>query len=83
MWCFARILPLLIGDKILEDERWNNFLLLLNIMDYTFAPRIMPSKCSYLGMLIEDYLTDFKELYERRLIPKMHYMVHTPMWIKR
>lgn len=84
MWCLARALPFLIGDKIMEgDRRWENFLQLLSIVDYSFAPVLTHSKAAYLGMMIEDFLTDFKELYDRRIIPKMHYMVHFPSWIKK
>ena len=80
MWCLARALPFLIGDKIIEgDKRWENFLQLLSIVDYSFSPVLT----RYLGMMIEDFLTDFKELYNRRIIPKMHYMVHFPSWIKK
>ena len=84
-WCLARFLPLLIGDLIPEgDERWNNFLLLLQIMEYLFAPRITHDQVAYLELLIETFLEEFVCLYpDRPLTPKMHYLVHTPMWIRR
>ncbi len=83
MWCFARFLPLVIGDLVPDDdEHWCHYAKLLEIIDYVFAPVITPDKASYIGMLIEDFLEEFRELYpERRLIPKMHYMVHIPSWI--
>ena len=85
MWCLGRFLPLLIGHLVPEgDIFWDNFLMLLTIMDYVFAPVTSADKADYVGMLVEDFLTDFKDLYpERRLIPKMHYMIHLPSWMKK
>lgn len=85
MWCLGRFLPLLIGHLVPEDHLfWDNFLQLLTIMDYVFAPCTTADKADFVAMLVEDFLTDFKDLYpERRLIPKMHYMVHLPSFMKR
>ena len=34
--------------------------------------------------MIEDFLYDFRQLYpERRLTPKMHYLIHVPSWMLR
>ena len=39
MWCLARAL---IGDKITEgDKRWENFLQLMSIVDYSLYPYIL------------------------------------------
>ena len=39
MWCLARLLPLMVGDYVNEDDdKWQLFLDLLTIMDYIFAP---------------------------------------------
>ncbi len=66
-WCLARFLPLLIGDLIPEgDERWNNFLLLLQIMEYLFVPRITHDQVAYLELLIETFLEEFVCLYPDR-----------------
>lgn len=85
MWCLGRFLPLLIGSKVPEgDLFWENFLMLLTVMDYVFAPTTTADKADYVTMLVEDFLTEFRDLYpERRLIPKMHYMVHLSSWMKR
>ena len=84
-WCLARFLPLLIGDLVPEDDgKWHNFLVLLKIIEYCFAPVITVDKTTYLELLIEEFLTDFVKHYpERSLIPKMHYLVHVPSWIRR
>lgn len=85
MWCFSRLLPLMIGEKVPhEDDHWKNFLLLLIIQDYVFAPSISPQSILYLKGLINDHHQSFKELYPTcSIIPKMHYMVHYPECIER
>lgn len=83
-WCLARYLPLLVGDLVPRDsEHWENYLQLLTIMDYVFAPTTEEGAITNLGVMIEDFLTDFVYLYDRRLTPKMHYLVHVPTWMLR
>lgn len=85
MWCLGRYLPILIGDKIPEKyPYWENFLSHLEIMGEIFAPITSEDRLDYLAMLIEDFLEDFRVLYqERRLTPKMHYLLHVPTWMRR
>ena len=53
MWCLSRLLSLMIGDRVPEsDPRWKNFLLLLEIIDYVFAPVISPSGVAYIHLII-------------------------------
>ena len=74
----------MIGDLIpFEDEYWEDFLTFLDIMDYVFAPSTTPEKISHIAVLVEDFLTEFSHLYNRPLIPKMHYLVHLPSWMHR
>ena len=84
MWCLGRFLPLLVGHLVPKDDPyWDNLLTLLTIMDYVFAPETTADKADYVSMLVEDFLSDFKDLYpERPLIPKMHYMIHFATWMK-
>jgi len=83
MWCLAQYLPLMIADLVPNNnEHWIHYLKLLEIIDYTFAPVITPDKAAYIQMLVEDFLAEFCDLYpHRRLIPKMHYLVHISSWI--
>lgn len=85
MWCLGRIMPLLVGQLIpVGDRFWENYLMLLTIMDHVFAPATTADKADYMAMLVEDFLEEFCQLYpERRLIPKMHYMVHLASWMKQ
>lgn len=84
-WCLARFFPLLVGDLVQTgDEKWENFLDLLIIMEYAFAPVVTMDKTYYMEVLIEEFLCEFTRLYpERRLVPKMHYLVHVPSWMRR
>ncbi len=63
--------PLLIGDKVpVDDKNWTSFLLLLKICSTALSPICTPDTIAYLRLLIEEKLTDFKQLYpESRLIP--------------
>lgn len=78
------MLPILIGDLVpVGDEHWENFLRLLQIEEIIFAPKTSIQLAAYLAVLTEEYLTGFSELYDRRRIPKQHYMVHYPRQIVR
>ena len=85
MWTLARYLPLVIGDLVPEeDEHWEIFLTLLDILDICLAPKTNEQQASHLTMLIAAHHESFKEAYPHlRLIPKQHYMVHYPEWIRR
>ena len=80
MWLFGRILPLLIGEKVPDDdEKWNLFLNLMEIVDYLFSPKIIEDQAAHLSALISDHHQDFVTLYpDHSIIPKMHFMIHMP-----
>lgn len=84
MWCFIRILPLLIGDKIPTDNNyWHLYLFILNILDIVMAPRISISETFLLQEIIHDHHNLFLFLFpERRLTPKQHFLVHYPRLIR-
>lgn len=85
MWCLSRLLPLMIGEMVSEqDPKWENFLLMLTITDYAFAPVTSEEIIPYLKSLIRDHHEAFKELYPNcPIIPKMHYLIHLPEWLLR
>ena len=80
MWNFATYLPLLIGDKIPEDDpMWECHLLLLEITKYCTAQVTSKASAAYVAALIDQPHRTFKQCYPSRpLTPKMHYMVHFP-----
>ena len=77
MWLLACILPLSIGPE--DDERWSNFLRMLDIVDgILFCPQITEDDAAYLTSLISDHHEEFCHLYPSwSVIPKMHF-AHMP-----
>jgi len=67
-----------------DDEKWEAFLNLLQIVEYIFAPVTTHDKLDYLQILTENYLREFTRLHPSRpLTPKMHYILHMASWMKR
>lgn len=85
MWCLGRYLPLMIGTHIPpDDEKWQLYLLLLDIVDIIFAEVTTADKAVYLSNLIADHHSRFVQLYPHcSVIPKMHYILHYPRTMAR
>lgn len=85
MWCLGRYLPLLIGDKVLEDDdSWLNFLLLMDIVDRVLATVCSMSVVAALRHMICIHHLEFQRLYPNKTItPKMHFLIHYPEMIAR
>ena len=83
LWLFARVLPLLVGRHIPDDdERWENFKRMMEIVDRLFCPKVTEDDATYIKWLINDHHHEFCRLYpEMSVIPKMHFMVHMPRLI--
>lgn len=81
MWNLAANLPLMIGDKIQEDDyEWEVFLLLLDILQICVSGVLSVDMVDYL--MIKLYLTSFRTCYpEYNIIPKQHYLIHLPTQI--
>lgn len=78
MWNLALLLPLMIGDKIPEDNlKWECFLMLLEITKMCTAKVTSTEASDYVKALVEDHHPLFKQCYPTvSFTPKMHYMVH-------
>ena len=64
MWCLGRLLPVMIGDMIpADDEHWQNFLDMMTIVDYVFAPAVTPTIAAFLHGNIRDHHDCFCRLY--------------------
>lgn len=85
MWLLGRILPLVIGDLVPRgDEKWENFLTMMQIVDILFAPAVTGDILGYLGRLIESHHHQFGILYPgESKIPKIHFMVHMARLMKK
>ena len=67
-----------------DDETWECFLYLLDIIQLCTARTASSSQARYLEALIHDHHCQFCRCYsEANIIPKMHYMVHFPQQITR
>jgi len=75
-WCFLRLLPLLIGDRIrnpCENAAWQLVLQLREIVEFICAPAITTDQVAYLKILIEEYIYFRRQLFPNEpLKPKHH-----------
>ena len=78
MHCLAKYLPLLIGDKIEDNnEFWELFIMILAIYKIVTASSIIFCTIPYVQARIKDHLELFLHLFpENHLIPKFHNLVH-------
>lgn len=83
MWLLGRSLPLLIGSLVpIDDEHWKNFCSFLSIVQYLFAPKLTDDDLAVLQENIVSHHQHFVALYpSHSVIPKLHYLVHTPRLI--
>ena len=67
-----------------DDEHWANFTLLLHIMQYLFAPRILEDDLALLQEMITDHHQGFLGLYPAHSVtPKLHSLIHMPRLIHK
>lgn len=83
MWLLSRLLPLMVGDCVPEDDsHWICYINILRILCIATAFEITQDAVAVLQMLIEDYLRQFNALYPGTITPKMHYLLHLPRQIQ-
>jgi len=74
MWTLGRMLPVMIGHLIpQEDEHWVHYVQLPEIVDLIFIPTVNPESPGYLEVLIEENLEQFVVLYREPVLPSMHF----------
>jgi len=73
----------MIGEMIpVGDKHWQNYLDLLTIVDYVFAPVVSRNVVALLHDMIQVHHEQFCQLYSGSPItPKLHYIIHIPEWI--
>ena len=84
-WSLCRLLPVMVGHKIPEDNmHWLHYLELLEILDIVCAPIVHKNTPALLQMIIESNVTSFVSLYPTAsVIPKIHYLLHLPRYIEK
>ena len=56
IWCLLRLLPFMIGSKVPEnDEKWDVFLQLKDIVEYMFCPALTEASTYVLEWMIESH----------------------------
>ncbi len=78
MWLLGRVLPLMVGHLVPEDDKWANLLLMLEITGYLFAPRLTSDEADYVALLIEEHHHAFCELYLLGSYGEAYYSEYTP-----
>lgn len=83
-WCLLRILPFLIGEKIVDtsDPVWQLYLLLKAIVETQCAPALSTSQISELQEMLDEYMMK-RKILRNKYKPKHHYFQHSAeMWEK-
>ena len=63
MWCLLRLLPFMIGSKVPEnDEKWDVFLQLKDIVEYMFCPALTEASTYVLEWMIESHHDAFLQV---------------------
>ena len=80
MMTLVRLLPLLIGNFVNEDDdHWECFCILCAISDMVCTFEVHPDDPVCLAWLVQVYLESFTRIYsDVSVTPKMHYLVHLP-----
>lgn len=82
-WCLIRLIPLIVGKLIPEDEpAWQLVLDLKDIVDLVVCPVHTNESIAYLETKISEHRHKYCTLFpERKLLPKQHYLEHYPALI--
>jgi len=85
MLTLCQILPLIIGHKFirLEDDFYKNLIMLLQIIQLSFAPYADLNTVGELEQLTECFCIDFLQLYgNEKFRPKLHLIIHAVQEMK-
>ncbi|KAJ8686124.1 hypothetical protein QAD02_021918 [Eretmocerus hayati] len=77
LWSLALITPLILGPFIdINDQYWLNYTTLLEITCIVAEYKISFETLGFSELGNEDYLESFQRLYNLKLIPKQHLLIH-------
>jgi hypothetical protein len=86
LWSGIRVLSLTVGDLVSDeqDDVWQMYLLLRNILDIIFCPAVHKAQLHLLSTTISEYLQKRVELFEDNpLKNKHHHLIHYPNLIRK
>ena len=83
MWLLATCLPLMVGVRVSRrDSQWKCLTTLLEITRLVFLNSISNYELLQLDALVEEFLINYKESFQCRIIPKMHHLIHYSKMIR-
>lgn len=83
-WCLLRLLPLMIGPKVSEEEQaWQLLMTLKDVVELVMSSIHTDQSIGYLESLIAEHRHRFSSVFpHEKLIPKHHFIEHYPQLIK-
>ena len=82
MKTLLKILPMILSELVdLENPYFRHFVQFAEIVQIVYAPLLSVNTVDHLKFLISRHLMEFRNLYDKDLIPKMHYLLHIPRQI--
>ena len=81
-WCLLRLLPLVIGDKVPEDDAvWQVLMNLKDVVELVMAPVHTDETLGYMNSKISEHRFRYLDVFpEEKLKPKHHFLEHYP-WL--
>ena len=85
MWNLLRLLPLMIGDLVPNDnECWLLFCKFVDIVDRMCATSFNDAELTVLKLLLDEFFPFFHEVFpDVSIKPKAHFLRHYPLMIKK
>ncbi|XP_026046980.1 uncharacterized protein LOC113035558 [Astatotilapia calliptera] len=83
-WCLLRLLPLIIGLKVPQQEPvWQMLMTLKDIVDLVMSRVHTEESICYLDSIISEHRSRFLDVSpQHKLIPKHHFLEHYPQLIR-
>jgi len=83
-WCLLRLLPLMVGSRVHEeDQAWQLLMTLKDVVELCMSPTHTDASIGLLDSLIAEHRQRFFTVFPQgKLIPKHHFVEHYPQLIK-
>lgn len=80
-WCLLRMIPLMIGDKVPEDEpAWEVLMTLKDVVELVMAPLHTDETIGYMQSKISEHRYRYLDLFPKEKVrPKHHFLEHYPL----
>ncbi len=73
-WCLFRLLPFVMARRVPPDcKYWHVFLLCREITEIVMAPKVRRENLFLLNVLVQEFLTEMKDVFGGVITPKCHY----------